>query len=106
MPDNYELEGQHYMEQARKRLYGAIGFLDRLFNEPGGDGVALLQVSISGPLKTGDNFRATLKGRDTKGQLWVDFVYGETLEALHNGIREKGQTRGFKWREDKPFPAP
>ena len=106
MPDNYELEGQAYMDQARKRLYGAVGFIDRLFNEPGGDGVVLLQVSISGPRKTGEDFRAVLKGRDDKGALWVDFVNGETLETLHNNIREKGQKRGFKWREDKPFPTP
>jgi hypothetical protein len=68
------------------------------------DSVKILQISVQTPGKTGADYRAILKGVDEAGHRWVAFVNANSLTELHNNIAAVGADRGFKWREDKPFP--
>ena len=95
-----------YIKAVAFRALGALYYEQRLFEGEDVMGVTLLQASVQGPFKTGGDYRCILKGRDEAGKLWVSFVNGNTLEELHNNIKAVGETNGFKWREDKPFPKP
>lgn len=103
MPDKNTFEAEQYLQAMRREVFGAVAYLGKIMEEPMADGVQLLQVTVQSPVKTGGDYRAVLKGRDEKGGLWVAFVNGGSVAELHSAIAREGQSRGFKWREDKPF---
>lgn len=104
MPDKVELEGQAYLNGQRKKLWVSVNSINQWMEDGMADGVIILSITVAGPVKTGSSYRATLKGRDSKGGLWVAWAFGDTVEELHNAIARQGAERGFTWREDKPFP--
>lgn len=107
MPQKSDFEEQAYINEERRRVVNAARFIDKLLDKGDAMGVTLLKIDIAGPAKTGDQYRAILKGRDERGGLWVEFVYGDSYVELTQNIQRKGEKVGFKWREDKPYtPSP
>lgn len=93
-----------YVAAVASKLLKSVTKIDQWMMIGTEDSVAILQISVQGPRKTGGDYRAIIKGEDEQRRKWVAFVNGNTLEELHNNIAKQGQVYGFKWREDKPFP--
>jgi hypothetical protein len=105
MADKSTFESEKYLQNEQRRIYRALWVIDAWGRESMNDGVTLEKVDVQFPNRTGGDYRAILKGRDRTGGRWVAFLGGGTIAELMANIANEGTTRGFLWREDKPWPG-
>jgi hypothetical protein len=91
------------MRVARARALALLRGIEVMVSEEGLDGVAILELKVQMPRKTGGDFRVVAKGITEDGRPLVAFGGGSSFEASMADLVRRSEAEGLKWRDDKPY---
>lgn len=103
MPDKVTMEEQAYLDGVRRRLQAAARWLDQVLSEEDNMGYSVLSVTISGPNKTGGEFKVVAKVRGDDGKGYYAIVSGADTASVLAQLKQVAESKGLPLREDTPY---
>lgn len=103
MPSKAELKYDEDFKKETMRLWRMLRRLSDQLEEGDATEMRITEIRIQGPNRTGDGFRAIVKGLDDFNSPFVAFHNATNLGELMGGLAERADNGTLKWREDLPY---
>lgn len=103
MPDRATMDEQKMLDRQRKAIESAIRWLDLHLSEEDNMGWKLQSVSISGPNKTGGEFRVVVKATDEQNKPFYAITSGAELAGTLRQLQQTAEGKGLNLKPDTPY---